>query len=389
MKPPFALLLIAINFSTAPASAYANAATDVSVTASEATRATRANAVTDPHGIATTATGATGSAPAAAGTPPLAVKVMIVNMFGFEAAPWLEALKPTREIRVPGLSSDYPLVKCTAQAVCEMVTGMGHANAAASMMAVLYSGEFDLRATYFLIAGIAGIDPARGTIGSVAWARYVVDSGIAHEIDAREMPPGWQDGYFGILTDGPDQVPQFAYRTEEFALNEALLQQALAWSKSAVLEDSPDLVEYRRHYPLAPAHQPPAVIQCDTLSADTWWSGNRLGEHARHWTRLLTGGKGVYCTSQQEDNATLNVLTRGAQSGRVDLARVAVLRSGSDFDRPYPHQGVLESMQAQRALPGAGRVAAVNLVLAGMPLVEAIVAHWDVWQQGVPPVLTP
>jgi purine nucleoside permease len=321
---------------------------------------------------------------AAADAPPLAVKVLIINMFSLEAAPWLDALKPTREIRVPGLSSDYPLVMCTADAVCQMTTGMGHANAAASMMAVLYSGLFDLRETYFIVAGIAGIDPKRGTIGSAAWARYVVDSGIAHEIDAREMPRGWQDGFFGILTDGPGQVPKFEYRTEEFDLDDALLQQAISLSKSAKLEDSQDLREYRRHYPAAPANQPPTVIQCDTLSGDTWWSGNHLGEYARRWTRLLTGGKGVYCTSQQEDNATLNALTRGAKSGLVALNRVAVLRSGSDFDRPYPHQGVLESMQAQRALPGAVRVSAVNLVHAGMPLVEAIVQHWDMWQHRVP-----
>jgi purine nucleoside permease len=103
-------------------------------------------------------------ADAAENAPPSAVKVLIVNMFSFEAAPWLEALRPTHEIRVPGLSSDYPLVKCTADAVCEMITGMGHANAAASMMALLYSGAFDLRETYFIVAGIAGIDPKRGTI---------------------------------------------------------------------------------------------------------------------------------------------------------------------------------------------------------------------------------
>jgi purine nucleoside permease len=316
---------------------------------------------------------------------PLAVKVLIINMFSMEAAPWLDALRPTREIQVPGLSSDYPTVRCNSDAVCQMTTGMGHANAAASMMAVLYSGSFDLRKTYFVIAGIAGIDPLRGTIGSAAWARYAVDSGIAHEIDARELPPGWQDGYFGVLTDAPDQVPRFDYRTEVFRLDEALLQKAFALSRSARLEDGEDLRAYRQHYTEAPAKQPPTVILCDTLSADTWWSGHRLGDHARRWTRLLTDGKGVYCNSQQEDNATLNALTRASQSGLADLRRVAVLRSGSDFDRPYPHQGVLESMQAQRALAGAVRISADNLVHAGMPLVEAIARHWDLWQDGVPP----
>jgi purine nucleoside permease len=315
---------------------------------------------------------------------PLAMKVLIINMFSLEAAPWLEALRPTQEIRVPGLSGDYPTVRCNSAAVCQMTTGMGHANAAASMMAVLYSGLFDLHETYFVVAGIAGIDPLRGTIGSVAWARYVVDSGIAHEIDARELPPGWQDGYFGVLTDSPEQVPKFEYGTEVFRLDEALLQTALAFSQQAVLKDSATLRAYRRHYTAAPANRPPSVIQCDTLSADTWWSGHRLGEHARHWTRLLTEDKGVYCTSQQEDNATLNALTRGSRSGLLDLRRVAVVRSGSDFDRPYLHQGVLQSMQAQRALPGAVSIAADNLVHAGMPLVEAIVQHWDEWRNGVP-----
>jgi purine nucleoside permease len=68
----------------------------------------------------------------------------------------------------------------------------------------------------------------------------------------------------------------------------------------------------------------------------------------------------------------------------VDLKRIAVLRSASDFDRPYPRQGALESLQAQRALPDAGRVSAANLVHAAMPLVEAIAQHWDSWQRGVP-----
>src|SRR5579862_5114285 len=242
-------------------------------------------------------------------TTPLPVKVLVINLFGLEAAPWTAALKPTRDIAVPGLSPDYPSVKCNADAVCQMTTGMGHANAAASVMAVLVSGRFDLRQTYFLIAGIAGIDPAQGTLGSVAWARYLVDVGIAHEIDARELPQGWADGYFGVMTDGPNQVPKFDYRTEVFQLDESLLRQALALSHAAQLEDADDLRAYRRHYTEAAANHPPSVVQCDTLSGDTWWSGRRLGEHARHWTKLLTDGKGVYCTSQQEDNAVLNVLS--------------------------------------------------------------------------------
>ena len=321
----------------------------------------------------------------AAGTAPLAVKVLVINLFGLEAAPWIAALKPTRDIAVPGLSSDYPVVKCNATAVCQMTTAMGHANAAASVMAVLLSGRFDLRQTYFLIAGIAGIDPALGTLGSAAWARYVVDAGIAHEIDARELPTDWSDGYFGVMTNGPDEVPKFAYQTEVFHLNDALLRQAMVLSHAAMLEDADDLRAYRQHYREAAARQAPSVIQCDTLSGDTWWSGRRLGEHARHWTKLLTNGRGVYCTTQQEDNAVLNALTRGSAAKLVDLQRVADLRSGADFDRPYPGQTAVATLRDQRRLSDSATVAADNLVRAGMPLVNAIVANWDQWQHGVPP----
>jgi purine nucleoside permease len=329
--------------------------------------------------------GAADLAPGGASAP-LPVKVIIVNTFQLEAAPWLAQRAWVGEIRVPGLTTDHPTVHCDAEQVCQLTTGMGHANAAASMMAVLYSGLFDLSRAYFLIAGIAGIDPSRGTIGSVAWTRYVVDMGLAQEIDARELPRGWQDGYFGVDTDGPDQKPQFVYGTEVFRLDEALLQAGLALSHDTQLEDSEDVRAYRAHYPSAPANSPPQVIQCDTLSADTWWSGARLSDHARRWMRLLTDQAGVYCTTQEEDNAMLTALTRASQSGLIDLKRVAVLRSGSDFDRPGPHQSAFEALRAQRSLRGAIRTSTDNLARAGMPLVQAIVQHWDLWQNGVPAI---
>lgn len=49
---------------------------------------------------------------------------------------------------------------------------MGHTNAAASTMAVVFSGKLDLSQAYFLVTGISGIDPNVGTIGAATWARY-------------------------------------------------------------------------------------------------------------------------------------------------------------------------------------------------------------------------
>jgi purine nucleoside permease len=101
-----------------------------------------------------------------------------------------------------------------------MTTGMGHANAAASTMALLFSDQLDLRKSYILIGGIAGMDPGMGTLGTAAWARYLVDFGLQQEIDAREKPAGWTTGYLGINAADPGAKPALEYKTEIFQLDE-------------------------------------------------------------------------------------------------------------------------------------------------------------------------
>jgi purine nucleoside permease len=308
---------------------------------------------------------------------------MIVSMFGPEGQVWLDKLGPWKTIRVPGLSPDYPVVHCNRQGICVMTTGMGHANAAASLMALTFSDQFDLRLTYFMIAGIAGIDPAQGTVGSAAWAKYAVDFGIQWELDAREKPDSWPSGYLGINTKSPNDKPPLDYKTEVFQLNPALADAAYALSKHVALADSPEAQAARAKFSYAPANQPPKVIQCDTLASDTWWSGKYIGERARTWTKQLTDGKGVYCTTQQEDNATLEALKRGASANRVDLKRVAAVRTGSDFDRPYEGQSASDNL-LNYAAQGGFAPAIENLYRAGNPLVQDIVTHWSEWRTGVP-----
>ena len=309
------------------------------------------------------------------------VKVMLITLFGPEAAPWLAQLPLKQSIRVPGLSAEYPEVRCTDSGVCLMTTGMGHANAAASTMALALSPQFDLSRTYFVVTGIAGIDPDVGTLGAAAWARYLVDFGLQQEFDAREAPAGWDTGYVGIGAADPATRPKLEYGTEVFQLDEALLQRALALSRGAKLEDNDTAAAYRKQYPQAAAQAAPGVLQCDTLGGDTWWHGARLGERASNWTRLLTDGKGTYCTTQQEDNATYEALRRGAAAGRLDLHRVAVLRTGANFDRPHPGQTAQESLNAQS---GGFPISTANLYRAAWPVVSDIVAHWPQWREGVP-----
>jgi purine nucleoside permease len=313
----------------------------------------------------------------------LAPKVMVVNMFSGEAAPFREPLNLSRKTTVKGLSSRYPDVLCNDQGVCQVTTDMGYANAASSISALLYNSPFDLRQTYFIIAGIAGISPKQGTVGSAAWAKYLVDYSLSHEIDAREMPAGWPYGYFGLGASSPNEKPPLDYHTEVFKLNAALADRAYALSKNVQLADSAQAQAFRARYAQAPANQPPTVLQCDTVSGDTWFAGATLATRAEDWAKLLTDGAATYCTTQQEDNSTLEALRRGAAAGRVNLDRVMVLRSGSDMDRPYPGQSNSDVV-VNYAEQGGFVPATTNLVLTATPVIQDIVKNWSAWSQGVP-----
>ena len=314
-------------------------------------------------------------------TAPRPVKVLIISMFVAEAQPWIDKLALGQAITVPGLSPAYPQVHCNADDVCQVTTDMGKANAAASISALVYSGQFDLSQTYFLVAGIAGVDPEQGTTGTAAWSRYLVDWDLSWEIDARERPAGWNTGFLGINTKTPGEKPPLDYGSEVFQLNEALLQKALALSTNATLTDSPTAQAYRAQYAVAPGNQPPRVTQCDAMTGNTWFHGDLLGQRARAWHKLMTDNKGTYCMTAQEDNATYKALQRGAEAGLLDLQRVAVLRTASNFDRPHPGQTAAES---QKANSGGFGPSTANLVVAGQPLVTDIVTKWASWKNGVP-----
>ncbi|WPP01395.1 purine nucleoside permease [Pseudomonas sp. HR96] len=319
----------------------------------------------------------------AAEAPPVQPKVMLIAMFGPESQHWIERLKLTRDIPVPGLSEDYPAVHCNDQQVCLMTTGMGQTNATASTLALALAPQFDLRKTYFVVAGIAGINPKLGTLGTAAWAHYLVEFGTQWEIDPRDAPKSWPTGYLGINTKGPKEKPPLDYKTEVFELNPALQAKAYALSQHVVLSESKESAAWRKHYPQAPANLAPVVTRCDTVAGNTWFSGTRLSERAEEWTRLLTDGKGAYCTTQQEDNSTYEALLRASRLGRVDIQRLAVLRAGSDFDRPYPGYSEVDNL-LKYADQGGFVPALENLYRAGEPLVKDIIEHWAQWEQGVP-----
>ena len=235
-----------------------------------------------------------------------------------------------------------------------MTTGMGHANAAASTMALALSPQFDLSHTYFVVTGIAGIDPNVGTLGAAAWARYLVDFGLQQEFDAaRGAAAVAKAATWASAPPTPPTKPKLEYGTEVFQLDEALLQRALALSRGrdawrTTTPPPPTASSIRRR----PRRRRRASCSATRSPATPGGTARGWASARPAWTRLLTDGKGTYCTTQQEDNATYEALRRGAAAGRLDLHRVAVLRTGANFDRPHPGQTAQESLErAVRRLP--------------------------------------
>jgi purine nucleoside permease len=69
----------------------------------------------------------------------------------------------------------------------------------------------------------------------------------------------------------------------------------------------------------------------------------------------------------------------------VDLKRLMVLRTASNFDRPHPGQSAHASLMASTTGASGGFVPATqNLYVVGGRVVRDIVAHWDQWREGVP-----
>src|SRR5437667_11319250 len=118
-------------------------------------------------------------------------------------------------------------------------------------------------------------------------------------------------------------------------------------TKDTPLSDSDSLRASRARFAGFPnALKPPFVTRGDTLSSSTFWHGSRMNEWANVWTRYYTGGKGNYMISAMEDTGTLQALTFLNQAGRVDLQRVLVLRTVSNYDREPPGTTAADSPNA-------------------------------------------
>lgn len=216
-----------------------------------------------------------------------------------------------------------------------------------------------------------------GTLGTVTFARFAVQVALQYEFDAREIPGDWPTGYVPQGSLAPNIYPQTLYGTEVFELNEDLRQVAIKLAKTGTLADDAQSQAYRAHYAngssFAAGAAGPSVVACDTATSDVFWSGNLLAAAFENATHIWTNGSATYCTTQQEDNGILEALLRGARARLVDFSRVIIMRTASDFDRPFPGQSAEANLF--EFSPGFA-ISIANLPAAGVPVVKGIVSQW-------------
>jgi purine nucleoside permease len=324
---------------------------------------------------------------------PIEVKVVVVTMFEIGADTgdtagefqlWRERQK--LETRFP-FAHHHDLFFNDKTGVLGMVTGEGTANSATAVMALGLDPRFDLSHAYWLVAGIAGVDPEDASIGSAAWAEYVVDGDLAHEIDAREIPSDWPTGYFPLESKRPYDPDSHPAEGQVFRLNPALVDWAYRLTHKVDLGDSAQLQRARARYKGYPnAQKPPFVLKGDDLASMTFWHGKLLNEWANRWVSYWTEGKGNFVMTEMEDTGTLVALTYLHPTGKVNKDRVMVLRTASNYSMPPAGVSAAENMQKENegySGLGASVEAAYRV---GSTVVEEILKGWPTYRDHTPPL---
>ena len=327
----------------------------------------------------------------AAKPKPIPVKVVVVAMFEVgndtgdapgELQYWVER---DHLDRVYPLPAGYHAVRMNGDGEMAVLTGQGTAHAASTIMALGLDPRFDLSHAYWLVAGIAGGSPDRISLGSAAWARWVVDGDLGYEIDAREMPSDWSTGYIPLRKAKPFEAPATPLDGQMYALNGDLAEWAFNLTRSASLADSDRLKEVRSHFDGAAAQRPPSVMMGDEVSGSTYWHGKLSDAWANEWMNYFTEGKGQFATTAMEDTGTLQSLRFLANAGRVDWTRILVLRTVSNFDQQPRGITAADSLAHQRIGSYSAYLPSLeSAYTVGHVVVNELLTKWLKYEQAIP-----
>lgn len=334
------------------------------------------------------------ASPAFAASPPLPIRVVVLVNFeiGEDAGDTAGEFQRWYERGIDGSHTldCVPLPMSTHAACLDLAhrvlvtyTGLTADRAAASVMAMGLDARFDFRRAYWLIGGIAGIDPHDGSLGSAVWGRWVVNGDWAHEIDAREIPQDWNTGYLPFERSTPYAQPVGNDYGKVYALNGALRDWAWGLTRNIRLDDDVKIAAQRAAYTGdAAAREAPKVMRGDNLSAGTFWHGKLLNDWANAWVKYWTRGDGEFVTTAVEDSGILEAIRFLDAGDKADFSRVMLLRTASNFSMQPPGLSAAASLARELDGYGAMQPACEAHWRVGSAVVRELTANWAKYRAG-------
>lgn len=313
---------------------------------------------------------------------------------------WMKGYHLDRRIEVAGAFN--PVWANKDGSVIAMKIGPNALHPAVNLTALGLDPRFDLSHSYWLINGIAGTSPHVGTIGDVVWTDFVVNGDVAHEIDAREIPQDWPDGYFMPGHKRPDAEPRVPQGSSEDVrtwsghfqsnrahtvtmLNTGLARWAQRLTKDVALPDNATMQAVRDEYAEAAAHHAPQVGIGATLGAETFWMGAGMDAWARRWVSYMTDTRATMASTSTNDAGTMVALVALGKAHRIDPDRVLLLRGMSNFDMPPDGISAVENLQREGPASWAGYLPALEgLFAVGHTVVDEILANWRAYEKQAP-----
>ncbi len=330
-------------------------------------------------------------------TAKIPIKVVVVSMFEPEGDEgdrpgefqnWVERLPLQETLPFP---QGYRDLRYNPDlGVLGIVTGIGNTKAGISITALGSDPRFDLSQAYWLVAGISGVDPEDAPTGSAAWAEWLIDGDLSHEIDPREMPSDWTTGYIPLRKTKPYEKPFPEKEKDDVVtrLNPGLVDWAYQLTKDIPLTDDETIQKMRERYTNHPSSKmKPFVLKGDQLAASTYWHGELLNDWANDWVDYWTEGQGNFVTSAMEEMGTYHALDRLHKVGKVDKNRLLVLRTASNFTMQWTGASAYESLAGEK-LSGKGYSAYIPSLEAaysvGSVVVKALVEDWETYAGELP-----
>lgn len=233
-----------------------------------------------------------------------------------------------------GLDNNKLYVK---DGVALYVTGMGKANSATSLQAILLDDRFDFSKAYILSTGCGGSSKDYGVMGDVYISTATVDYDLGHHVDVRDLSKESDTTWFHDGSYDSSAVHK---------LNQELCHKIYNLVKDVKLETTDNTKAYmaKAFANASWAIRDPEVLLGTSVTSDNYWKGEY--DHANALLIVETYNcVDPFAVTEMEDNALAVVLKRNNMLDHYIVIRDSVnMDVYMNGDTPESLWGVSKSL---------------------------------------------